>query len=46
MNGVNGCSISVCNDVNGIVNQPTNSCSYANVNGTSELHANRAGLCD
>jgi hypothetical protein len=26
MNGVNGCSISVCNDVNSIVNQPTNSC--------------------
>jgi hypothetical protein len=46
MNGVNGCSTSVCNDVNSIVNQPTNSFSYSNVNVTSELHANSAGLCE
>jgi hypothetical protein len=46
MSGVNGCSISVCNDVNSIVNQPTNACSYANVNVTSELHANSAGICE
>jgi hypothetical protein len=46
MSGVNGCSISVCNKVNSIVNQPTNSCSYANVNVTSELDANSAGLCE
>jgi hypothetical protein len=37
---------SVCSDVNSFVNQPTNSCSSANVHVTSELHANSAGLCE
>jgi hypothetical protein len=46
MNGVNGCSTSGCNDVNSIVNQLTNSCSYANVNVTSELRMSSAGLCE
>jgi hypothetical protein len=46
MNGVNGFSTSVCNYVNSIVKQPTNSCSYAKVNVASELHANSAGLCE
>jgi len=45
-NGVNGCSTSVCNDVNSVINQPTNSCSYGNVNATSELHAKSAELCE
>ena len=45
-NGVNGCSTSVCNDVNSVINQPTNSCSYGNVNVTSELHAKSAELCE
>jgi len=45
-NGVNGCSTSACNDVNSVINQPTNSCSYANVNATSELHAKSAELCE
>jgi len=31
-NGVNVCSTSVFNDVNNVINQPTNSCSYGNVN--------------
>jgi hypothetical protein len=43
---VSGCSTSVCNDVNSVINQPTNSCSYANVNVTSELHPQSAGLCE
>jgi len=30
-NGVIGCSTSVCNDVNSVINQPNNSCSYGNV---------------
>jgi len=33
-NGVNGCSKTVCNDVNSVMNQPTNSCSCGNVNAT------------
>jgi hypothetical protein len=45
-NGVNGCSTSVCNNVNSVINQPTNTCSYGNVNVTSELHAKSAGLCE
>ena len=44
-NGVNGCSRSVCTDVNSVINQPTNSCSYGNVNVTSELHTKSAELC-
>jgi hypothetical protein len=45
MNGVNGCSTSVCNDVNS-VNQFSNSCNHANVNVTSEVHARSAGLSE
>jgi hypothetical protein len=45
-NGVNGCSTYVCNDVNSVINQPTNSCSHGNVNVTSELHAKSAELCE
>ena len=45
-NGVNGCSTSVCNDVNSVINQPKNSCSHGNVNVTSELHAKSAELCE
>jgi hypothetical protein len=45
-NGVNGCSGSVCNDVNSVINQTTNSCSYGNVNITSELRAKSAELCE
>jgi hypothetical protein len=45
-NGVNVCSTSVCNDVNSVINQPTNSCSYGNVNATSELRAKSAELCE
>jgi hypothetical protein len=44
VNCVNGCSTSVCNDVNSVINQPTNSCSYGNVNATCELHAKSAEL--
>jgi hypothetical protein len=43
-NGMNVYSTSVCNDVNSVINQPTNSCSYGNVNATSELHARSAEL--
>ena len=43
-NGVNGCSTSVCNDVNRVINQPTNSGSYGKVNVTSKLHAKSAWL--
>jgi hypothetical protein len=46
MNGVSECNTSMGKDVNRIVIQPTNSCSYANVNVTSELQANSAGLCE
>jgi hypothetical protein len=46
MSGVNGCSTSVCNDVNSVVNQPSNSCNYPNVNVTSEVHAKSVGLCE
>jgi hypothetical protein len=35
-NGVNGRSRSVYNDVHSVINQTTNSCSYGNVNVTSE----------
>jgi hypothetical protein len=42
--GENGCSTSVCNDVNIVINQPTNSCNYVNVNVTSELHVKSAEL--
>jgi hypothetical protein len=45
-NGVNDCNTSVCNDVNSVINQPTNSRSYGNVNATSELHAKSAELCE
>jgi hypothetical protein len=45
-NGVNGCSTSVCNDINSVTNQPNNSRSYGNVNATSELHAKSAELCE
>jgi hypothetical protein len=45
-NAVNVCSTSVCNDVKRVINQPTNSCSYGNVNVTSKLHAKSAGICD
>jgi polyhydroxyalkanoate synthesis regulator phasin len=41
-NGVNGCSRSVCDDVNSVIKQSTNSCSYGNVNVTSDLHAKSA----
>jgi hypothetical protein len=44
-NVANGCSTSVCNDINSMINQPTNSCSYENVNATFELHAKSAELC-
>jgi hypothetical protein len=44
--GVSGCSTSVCNDVNNVINQLTNPCSYGNVNVTSELHAKSARLCE
>jgi hypothetical protein len=44
-NGANVCSTSVCNDVNSVINQPASSCSYGNVNATSELHAKIAELC-
>jgi len=46
VHGVNGCSTSVSNDVNSVINQPNNSCSYGNVNATSELHAKSAQLCE
>ena len=42
-NGVNGGSRSVCN-VKSVINQPTNSCSYGNVNVTSELLVKSAEL--
>jgi hypothetical protein len=47
-NGVNGCSRSVCTNVthNSVINQPTNSCSYGNVNVTSNLHAKSAEVCE
>ena len=45
VNGVNGCGTSVGNDVNRVIKQPTNSCSYVNVNATSELHMKSAELC-
>jgi len=45
-NAVNGCSTSVRNDVKRVIKQPTNSCSYGNVNVTSKLHAKSAGICD
>jgi hypothetical protein len=45
-NGVKGCGKFVCNDVNSVINQPTNSCSYGKVNATSELHAKSAELCE
>jgi hypothetical protein len=38
-NGVNGCCTSMCNDVNSVINQPTNSYSHGNVNVASELLA-------
>jgi hypothetical protein len=44
--GANGCSTSVCNDVNSVINQPTKSRSYGNVNATSELHIKSAELCE
>ena len=44
VHGVNGCSTSVSNYVNSVINQPNNSCSYGNVNVTSELHAKSAEL--
>jgi hypothetical protein len=46
VHGVNGCSTSDFNDVNSVIKQPTNSCSYANVNVTSELHKKSVGFCD
>ena len=46
VHGANGCSISVCNDVNSVVNQPNNSSGYGNVNATSELHAKSAERCE
>jgi hypothetical protein len=46
VNCVNGCSTSVCDDVNSVIKQPTNSCSYGNVNATSELRAESAELCE
>ena len=46
VNGVNGCTTCVCNDVNSVINQATNSCSYGNVNVTSEIHAKSAELCE
>jgi len=45
-NGVNGCSRSVCSDVNSVIKRTTNSCSYGNVNITSELRAKSAELCE
>ena len=45
-NGGNVCSISVCSDVNSVINQPFNSCSYGNVNTTAELHVKSAELCE
>jgi hypothetical protein len=45
-NGVNGCSTSVCNNVNSVINQTTNSCSYGNVKATSELHVKSAEICE
>ena len=45
-NGVNGFSRSVCNDVNSVINQLTNSCSCGYVNVTPELHAKSAELCE
>lgn len=45
VNGVNGCTTSVCNVVNSVINQTTNSGSYVNVNVTSEKHAKSAKLC-
>ena len=41
----NGCSKSVCNYVNSVINQPTNSCRYENVKAASELQAKSAELC-
>ena len=46
VNGVSGCSTSVSYDVNSVINQPNNSCSYGNINATSELHAKSAELCE
>ena len=43
---MNGCSRSVRNEVNSVINQSTNSCSYGNVNVTSELHAKSAEFCE
>ena len=45
-NGVNGCSTSVCNDINSVTNQQRNSRNYGNVNVTSEIHAKNADLCE
>jgi hypothetical protein len=45
-NGVKGCITSVCNDVNSVINQLTNSCSHGNVNVTSELHAKSTEFCE
>jgi len=46
VNGVNGCSTSVSNDVISVINQPNSSCSHGNVNVTSELHTKSAELCE
>jgi len=45
-NGVNGCSTSVCNDINSVTNQQRNSRNYGNVNVTSEIHAKNAEFCN
>jgi len=45
-NDVSGCTTSVCNYVNIVINQATNSCSYGSVNVTSEIYAKSSELCE
>ena len=44
VNGVNGCTTCECNDIVSVNQKKKKSCSYVNVNVTSELHAKSAKL--
>lgn len=46
VSGGSGCTTSVCNYVNIVINQATNSCSYGSVNVTSEIYAKSSELCE
>ena len=46
VNGMNGFSTSVSNDVKSVINQPNYSCSYENVNTTSEYEERRPTRCN